>query len=190
LPEAKRTLHATFWDIRAAATAVSAIMAQPVTPCALELMNRDAIGAVRSYCDLDPPAGSGALLMIEVDGPVHCTDHAAESIARAARIAGPVELRSAKDAAEVAVLWRARKALAPALRQIAPKRINEDVVVPVSRLPELIDRLNILSQEMAIPIVNFGHAGNGNTHVNLLVDRDNPEKKPEPTVAWMPCSPW
>jgi D-lactate dehydrogenase len=129
LPEAKRTLHATFWDIRAAATAVSAIMAQPVTPCALELMNRDAIGAVRSYCDLDPPAGSGALLMIEVDGPVHCTDHAAESIARAARIAGPVELRSAKDAAEVAVLWRARKTLAPD----SAKGINEDVVVPVSR---------------------------------------------------------
>ena len=69
-----------------------------------------------------------------------------------------------------------RKALSPKQRQIAPKKINEDVVVPVSRLPELIDGLQALGQKHDIHIVNFGHAGNGNIHVNLLIDPDDPNQ--------------
>ena len=63
-----------------------------------------------------------------------------------------------------------RKALSPALRNVAPKKINEDVVVPVSNIPDLIRGLEQLSRQYAIPIINFGHAGNGNIHVNLLID--------------------
>jgi len=70
-------------------------------------------------------------------------------------------------------LWATRKALSPALRNIAPKKINEDVVVPVSNIPTLIHGLEKLSAEYNIPIVNFGHAGNGNIHVNLLFNPDN-----------------
>jgi D-lactate dehydrogenase len=70
-------------------------------------------------------------------------------------------------------LWRTRRALSPALRNVAPKKINEDVVVPVSRIPDLIEGLEHLSREHAIRIVNFGHAGNGNIHVNLLVAPDD-----------------
>ena len=80
----------------------------------------------------------------------------------------------AHDAAEVESLWAARKALSPALRQLAPKKINEDVVVPVSRLPELIAGLKTLSARHGIPIVSFGHAGNGNMHVNLLYRPEDP----------------
>jgi D-lactate dehydrogenase len=71
-------------------------------------------------------------------------------------------------------LWRTRKALSPALRNIAPKKINEDVVVPVSRIPDLIGGLEALSRRFGVAIVNFGHAGNGNIHVNLLVDPADP----------------
>ena len=73
-------------------------------------------------------------------------------------------------------MWKTRQALAPALRRIAPKRINEDVVVPVSRMAELIDGLERLSRETRIRIVNFGHAGNGNIHVNLLVNPDDSDE--------------
>jgi D-lactate dehydrogenase len=69
-----------------------------------------------------------------------------------------------------------RKALSPALRTIAPNKLNEDVVVPVSRIADLIDGLGALSREYAIPIVNFGHAGNGNVHVNLLYDAQDPRQ--------------
>jgi D-lactate dehydrogenase (quinone) len=174
LPEAKRTLRVAYADIHAAAAAVSAIMAQPVIPCALEIMDAAAIRTVQGYAGLDLPEGVGALLMIEVDGPAACIDHAVSAVAAAAQGQGLVELRRAESAEEVAALWKTRKALSPALRHIAPKKINEDVVVPVSRMGEFIDGLERLSNESGVRIVNFGHAGNGNIHVNLLIDPDDP----------------
>ncbi len=174
LPEATRTLRAAYRDIRSAAAAVAALMAQPVTPCALEFMDAAAIAMVRSYAAVDVPEATGALLMIEVDGPAGCIEDAATAVAAAARNEGLLEVRHARDAAEVEALWRTRKALSPALRQVAPKKINEDVVVPVSRLAEFIDALARLSRETGIRIVNFGHAGNGNIHVNLLMNPDDP----------------
>ncbi len=176
LPEAKRTLRAVYTDAHAAARAVSAIMAQPVVPCALEFMDGAAIALARSYRELDLPANSGALLMIEVDGPASCIAEAQQAVAAAARTPGLIELRLAATAAEVAALWQTRKALSPALRQIAPKKINEDVAVPVSQLGTFIDGLERLGQETGIRIVNFGHAGNGNIHVNLLIDPEDPEE--------------
>jgi D-lactate dehydrogenase len=175
-PEAVRTLRAAYRDIHWAAAAVSAIMAQPVVPCALELMDASAIEMVRGYAGIDAPQATGAILMIEVDGPAACVDWAAESLGSAAGNAGLLELRRAADPAEVAALWKTRKSLSPALRHIAPKKINEDVVVPVSRMGELIEGLERLARETGIRIVNFGHAGNGNIHVNLLVDPDDADE--------------
>jgi len=176
LAEAKRTLRATYGEIHAAAAAVAAIMAQPVTPCSLEFMDGAAIDMVRGFSDLGLPPNTGALLMIEVDGPEHCIDEAAQAVASAARVPGLNEIHTAADAAEVSALWKTRKSLSPALRHIAPKKINEDVVVPVSCIGRVIDGLERLSWETGIRIVNFGHAGNGNIHVNLLVNPDNPDE--------------
>ncbi|WP_386116034.1 FAD-binding oxidoreductase [Thiohalocapsa marina] len=173
---ASRTLRATYRDIHAAARAVAAIMAQPVTPCALEFMDAAALDMVRRFSDLGLPADTGALLMIEVDGPADCVTAAAEAVSAAARDPGLLELRIAADRDEIAALWRTRKALSPALRHVAPKKINEDVVVPVSRMAEFIDGLERLSRDSAIRIVNFGHAGNGNIHVNLLVNPDDADE--------------
>ncbi len=183
LPEAKRTLQAIYRDIRSAAEAVSALMAQPVTPCALEFMDGQAIEMVRRHSDLGLPPEARALLMIEVDGSEAAIDADAETLRRVARNPGCLAVELARDPAEVARLWRTRKALSPALRNVAPKKINEDVVVPVSRLPALIDGLQALSREHGIPIVNFGHAGNGNIHVNLLFDPDDPAQ----AAAAGPC---
>ncbi|MES9880377.1 MAG: FAD-linked oxidase C-terminal domain-containing protein, partial [Sedimenticola sp.] len=176
LAEAKITLQALYRDMHAAADAVSAIMAQPVTPCALEFMDGTAIDMVRSYSDLALPKEAGALLMIEVDGPRHNLEQAAAAVKRAAEVDGVLSVDIAHSDEEVERLWRTRKALSPSLRNVAPKKINEDVVVPVSRIPELITGLEKLSQENDIQIINFGHAGNGNIHVNLLTDPDDPEK--------------
>jgi D-lactate dehydrogenase len=179
LPEAKRTLRATYRDIHAAAMAVSAIMAQPVSPCSLEFMDGASMEVARGHMDLGLPVDTHALLLIEVDGPEHCIDEAARTVARAARVEGVQEVESANDAAELTAMWATRRALAPAMRQIAPKRINEDVAVPVSRMAELIDRLDSLSRETGVRIVNFGHAGNGNIHVNLLVNPNDPDEMAE-----------
>jgi D-lactate dehydrogenase len=177
LPESRRTLQAVYDSVRAAAAAVSRLMAQPITPCALEFMDAQAIEMIRNYSQAKLPQGAGALLMIELDGPEAAMEAAVAKISVAARGEGLLSLAAAKTKDEAAALWATRKALSPALRNIAPNKLNEDVVVPVSRIPELIDGLEKLSREFGIPIVNFGHAGNGNIHVNLLYDTQDPQQE-------------
>lgn len=173
LPESRRTLQAFYHDIEAAAEAVAAIMAQPVIPCALEFIDGAAIEMIRAYSEADLPAEAAAMLMIEVDGPEAWIADAAGAVAEAARVSGLTELRQAATPEAARSLWATRKALSPALRNVAPKKINEDVVVPVSRIPALIRGLDALSRRTGITIVNFGHAGNGNIHVNLLIDPED-----------------
>jgi D-lactate dehydrogenase len=172
LPPLRRGLRLIYADIVAAATAVARIMAQPVTPCALEFMDGEALALLRSR-GLDLPPGE-ALLLVEVDGDAEGIERAAAAVARAAQGAGLNDLQVARDLADSEALWAARKALSPALRALAPKKINEDVVVPVSRLPELIEGVRALSRQHGLRIVNFGHAGNGNIHVNLMYDPAEP----------------
>ena len=172
LPPLRRGLRLIYADIVAAAKAVARIMAQPMTPCALEFMDGEALALVRAR-GLDLPPGE-ALLLVEVDGDADSLERAATAVARAAEGRGLNDLQVARDATDSEALWAARKALSPALRSLAPKKINEDVVVPVSRLPELIEGVRGLSRQHGIRIVNFGHAGNGNIHVNLMYDPAEP----------------
>ncbi|MCW8806563.1 MAG: FAD-binding protein [Rhodanobacter sp.] len=174
-PSAIRTLRATYRDVDCAARAVARVMAQPVTPCALEFIDDVALKLARDHAgDIVPLAG--AMLMIEVDGEPQTLPSAVEAVSRAARGDGLDELRVAETAAETLALWSARKALSPAQRTISPNKINEDVVVPVSRLPELVNGIKQLSAKHDVLVVSFGHAGNGNLHVNLL-PRDDAERE-------------
>lgn len=174
VPEAKKTFRAVYHSVQDAASAISSIMSQPVIPCVLEFIDGNAIDIVRKYSEVDLPKQSGAMLMIEVDGPKAGLDHAVNQVAEAAKNQGLLDLSIAKTDAEIDTLWLARKALAPSLRKVAPKKINEDVVVPVTEMPALIGGLNALSDRYQLPIINFGHAGNGNIHVNLLLDPEKP----------------
>jgi D-lactate dehydrogenase len=173
-PSGLRTLRATYHDVGSAARAVSRIMAQAVTPCALEFIDDVALKLAHDYGGNDVPL-AGAMLMIEVDGEPETLTSAVEAVSMAARGDGLEQLRVAETGAETQSLWAARKALSPAQRTISPNKINEDVVVPVSRLPELVDGIKQLSTKHQLLIVSFGHAGNGNLHVNLL-PRDEAER--------------
>ncbi|PTU32701.1 FAD-binding oxidoreductase [Stenotrophobium rhamnosiphilum] len=169
-PEVTRTLRAAYRDVKSAAEAVARLMGQPQIPSALEFMDGDAVMLAQQHQDSGVPQGTGALLLIEADGAPDSIESAVRAISDAARGDGLIELRTAASSAEAEALWSSRKALSPALRKLAPKKVNEDVAVPVTRLPELIDGLGELSRRHSIRIVNFGHAGNGNIHVNLLAD--------------------
>lgn len=175
-PPLRRTLRACYADAAAAIAAVVRIMGQAELPCALEFMDGQAVRLAQAWQDTGVPDGAGALLLIDVDGGAETVAAVQQAVAAAARGDGLVELRLAADAAEAAALWACRKALSPSLRQLAPKKVNEDVAVPVSRLPELLVLTETLSAEYGLPIVNFGHAGNGNLHVNLLADPENPQQ--------------
>ena len=135
-------------------------------------MDAQAIQLVREHAGVQLPESAQALLMIEIDGPKAALADLAQQTLSAASNSGLLESDAAESEQQIKTLWQARKALSPLLRNLAPKKINEDVVVPVSRMPELIDQLSVLSQRHGIPIVNFGHAGNGNIHVNLLAQAD------------------
>jgi len=173
LPECIQTLQVMYRDINSAAKAIANIMAQAMIPSALEFIDAAAINMIREYSSIELPSNAGAMLMIEVDGSHNSIEYAVDAIELAARNDGMLTFQAARTDKERQALWRTRKALSPALRKIAPKKINEDVVVPVSNIPALLDGLSELSSQYDIPIVNFGHAGNGNIHVNLLVDPSN-----------------
>jgi D-lactate dehydrogenase len=169
-PAARRSLRAVYRDVEAAAAAVARLMAQPVTPSMLEFMDGDCVRLAREVGGADLPAGAGALLMIEADGEPDTLAAAVRALSRAAAGDGLLALDEAPDEASRERLWAARKALSPALRTLAPGKINEDVVVPVSRIPELVAGVGAISRDCGLALVAFGHAGNGNLHVNILYD--------------------
>jgi D-lactate dehydrogenase (quinone) len=181
-PPRRQLLRAAYQDIEAAAAAVARIMQQPALPSALELMDADAVQLAFAYLGEQQPAASaqavptntGALLLIEADGDDETLPGSVRAIAAAAAGHGLLEWRAAADGHEAEALWACRKALSPSLRRLAPKKVNEDVAVPVTRLPALFGGLRALSQSHGLRIVCFGHAGNGNIHVNILANPDDP----------------
>lgn len=173
LPKHTGGLTAEFVDTYSCAKAIAAIMAQPYTPSALEFLDNGALNLIRNKHKNLLPENAKAYLMIEVDGSQQEIIEATEAILQACQVEGLIE---AKPAHDTKALWAARKALSPLLKDIAPKKINEDIAVPVSHLPELLTGLEKLSAQYQISNVNFGHAGNGNIHVNLLVNPDNAEE--------------
>jgi D-lactate dehydrogenase len=182
LPLQHASLRASYVDVASAAAAVARIMAQPVAPSMLEFMDAACIRLVREVGGADI-ADAGALLMIEADGDAATLPQAIATLERAARGDGLLAIDGAADEASGEALWAARKALSPALRTIAPGKINEDIVVPVSRMPELVAGIEALSREFELPIVAFGHAGNGNLHANLLFDPADPSQAARAAAA-------
>jgi len=178
-PAQRRTLRALYRDVDTAAAAVARLMAQPVAPSMLEFMDGDCVRLAREHMlanadGVELPAEAGAMLLVEADGDADTLPYAVEALARAAEGEGLVAIDDAADEAMRARLWSARKALSPALRTLAAGKLNEDVVVPVSRIPELVAGVQALARESGLPIVTFGHAGNGNLHVNILFEPSDP----------------
>ena len=170
LPKHTGGITAEFADTYSCAKAIAAIMAQPYTPSALEFLDNGALTLIRGRHKNLLPDNARAYLMIEVDGAEQEIAEASQAILAACQVDGLIEAKVAQD---TKALWAARKALSPLLKDIAPKKINEDIAVPVSHLPELLTGLEKLAAQYQIANVNFGHAGNGNIHVNLLVNPDN-----------------
>lgn len=169
-PEGVRTIRALYRSVQGATHAVVRLMGQANTPCALEFADNNCVQIIRNIHPNYLPKDANALVMIEVDGNINLLDSIAKSIIDAATNEELCDILVAQNKLEADTLWQARKSLSQSLRQISPNKINEDIVVPVSKIPELIDYLENLSHQYQFPIVTFGHAGNGNLHVNLLVD--------------------
>lgn len=176
LPEAKLSMSALYNSVDAASAAIVAVMRQSCVPCALEFVDGAALSLIRKHQSIAIAENAQALLMIEIDGPSAALEASMENIIRAATQPGLIDIQSARTDNQQHPLWAARKALSPTLRLLAPKKISEDIAVPVANIPALFKGIDALAQKHAIRIVNFGHAGNGNIHVNLLIDPDDPRQ--------------
>jgi glycolate oxidase len=175
LPEEVITILCTFKNLDEAAKAVSSITSSSIVLRTLEFMDHESILAVENYKPFGLPREAEALLLIEVDGSHVSVSRDADRIASICMsLNGSVSI--AEDTYSKNQLWEARRAISPALYQIKPTKINEDIVVPRGRVPEMLQALREISAKYNITIANFGHAGDGNIHVNVMTDRNNEEE--------------
>ncbi|RJQ53432.1 MAG: FAD-binding protein [Nitrospiraceae bacterium] len=175
LPGETATLLCTFSKINDAALTVSGITSSRITPRVLEFMDKESVSAVENYGHYGLPADAEALLLIEVDGSRASVAEEADRIAFICAsnngnvsVAGDIYARKR--------LWEARRAISPALYRIRPTKINEDIVVPRGRVPEMLQALTDISEKHKVKIVNFGHAGDGNIHVNVMTDKNDKDE--------------
>ena len=177
-PEAVMTLLTAFPDVSTASRAVARIMASRITPSTLEFMDRSAIECVKESIGEELTEGVAALLLVEVDGDELSVGRQAEKLAEVCRRAGALYVRKAETTEEREALWKVRRSLSPAIMKIRPLKINEDVSVPRMKIPELIVGVEEIARQHDVIMVNFGHAGDGNIHVNILVDpKDKDERE-------------
>jgi glycolate oxidase len=176
-PLVQATLRAAFTDVAFAAAAVAEIVRRRIVPSALELIDGECLEAVARYLEVRSlaPAGTAAMLLIEVDGAPETVAAEAEGVAAACRAAQATEVLRASGEEERAEIWRVRRDLTYALKLIAPIKFNHDIVVPKGRIPELFSLVARLRQEHGVRIPCFGHAGDGNIHVNIMLADDADE---------------
>ncbi len=170
-PAAARTLRAVFPDVDTAVNAVLGMVADGIVPAAIEIIDNECLAAIAA-AGAEPlaPPGAAVLLLIEVDGSPAAVDADLARVLAACRSAGASDLRAARDGEEREALWRVRRDLSPALRSLAPLKINHDVVVPRARVPALFRAVASLRAESGLRMACFGHVGDGNIHVNFLLD--------------------
>jgi glycolate oxidase len=183
LPKAKRTMLAMFPNIEAAATTVSQIISSRIIPTTLEFMDNATIRCVEDYLHMGLPVEAGALLIIEVDGAPEVLNGEVGEIQKICQANRAIETKVAKDDKEAEELWKARRAVSSAVVKLNPTKINEDVTVPRSKVANLLRQMEAISKKHNLIIVNFGHAGDGNIHVNVLIDRRKPGEEERAHLA-------
>jgi glycolate oxidase len=177
LPEARHTSLAVFASAEAACQCVASFADAAMMPAALELLDRASINAIEDFEPSGLPRSAGALLIIEVDGLRETVAREAEIVRDVCRASGAIDFRAAASEQEAAAIWEVRRKLSPAVKRTGVRKINEDVVVPRSRIPELLAFIEEIGSRYGFLIPTFGHAGDGNLHVNVMLQRDDQEER-------------
>ncbi len=176
LPREKRTLLAFYRTLVDTVRASNAVRASGAEPSVLEFMDKSCIDTVREYAGVKVPDGTGALLLVEVDGSAEDVDEAARVIERTLASLDPVEVRSASGDREREALWKLRKSTSPAIARIAPLKFNEDICVPISKIPDICRFVEELGHRRDVKVVSFGHSGDGNLHINFMTSHERSEE--------------
>jgi glycolate oxidase len=175
LPRARVTAVASFPRLTAASQAVSRIMASGILPATLELMDGTTINVVEDFLNAGLPRQAEAMLLLEQDGGDEAAARAdVQRMAEICRSLGAADVTVATSAAERDRLWAARRAVSPALGRLRPNKLGEDIVVPKTAIPDMIQAVRDIAARYELPIPVFGHAGDGNLHPNILFDLRDP----------------
>ena len=169
-PAAVRTLLAGFAHTDAAGAAVSGTIGAGILPAAIEMMDAITIDAAEKAVGANYPPGAGAVLIVELDGPVEQVEEDLAAVEALCRRHGASEVRVASDPADRAAVWRGRKAAFAAMGRVSPNYYVQDGVVPRTRLPQVLRRIDELSLEHGLRVGNVFHAGDGNLHPLVLYD--------------------
>ncbi|MEU4620889.1 FAD-linked oxidase C-terminal domain-containing protein [Actinoplanes sp. NPDC023801] len=170
LPETVRTLLAAFRSTDQAGAATSAIIAAGVVPAAIEMMDALSIEAAEAAVHCGYPAGAGAVLIVELDGPAAEVEAQFDEVSRLCDENGAFETRVAADDTERQLIWRGRKSAFAAVGRISPDYIVQDGVIPRTALPEVLRRISAVAAEHGVRVANVFHAGDGNLHPLVLFD--------------------
>ena len=173
-PETSITLMALFKNVEDAARAVSAIIRNKIVPAKLEFMDRGSIECVNRYQNLGFSADTEALLLIELDGDPAAVENAAGNVVNICSEQYSFRVERATNVQEASKLWEVRRAVSSSLLVLNLTKMNEDVVVPRSKIPDLIRRMEEIKKKYQLTIISFGHAGDGNIHVNVMYDEKIP----------------
>ncbi len=176
LPATRKTIQAIYNRLEGAATTVARIIASKILPAALEFMDRGAIVCVEDFLKIGLPVDAEAILLVEVDGDPHVVTKDAGKIQDICSKCGANRVEVAGDRESEENLWKARRAISPSLLRINPAKINEDITVPRSKVPNILRKINHIAKRSGLNIVNFGHAGDGNIHVNIMIDKKKEEE--------------
>lgn len=177
LPEARQTILAFFDQMALATRTVVEILQARILPSALEFMDQASITCVEEYLHLGLPTRAQALLLIEVDGDREATARQGEMIQQICQGLGATGVKKAAGTQEAEELWKARRAISPAVFRLRPNKINEDIVVPRDKIPEAVERFQKIGRGLDLLVISFGHAGDGNIHVNVMFDGKKPGEK-------------
>jgi glycolate oxidase len=171
-PPAAATVLAVFADVPAAGSAISALLRGGIRPRVLELADRHSIDHVRPKSRYRFPPNAGAIVLIEVDGEADAMPAMMEQIGLRCDDLGALDVVAATEPAERRAVWEARRLISPSLKQAYRVKVAEDVCVPRGRIIEMLARIDRVSADAGIPAAVFGHAGDGNLHINLLSNDD------------------
>jgi glycolate dehydrogenase FAD-linked subunit len=174
-PESVQTLLAGFESTDAAGVAVSDIVAEGILPAAVEMMDKLTIEAAEKAVAPGYPAGAGAVLLVELEDVAAQVEQDTAEVERICAERGAFEIRVASDAAARALLWKGRKSAFAAMGRVATDYYVQDGVVPRTRLPEVLRRIEDLSREHGLRVGNVFHAGDGNLHPLVLYDAEQGE---------------
>src|SRR3989440_10406627 len=174
LPPVQKTLMAVYPDVETASNAVSAIVRSGILPAAIEMMDKLSIQAIEAASHAGYPLDAGAVLLLEVDGIPDLVDDLGERMGNACRESGASEVRVAKNEAERQALWKGRKGAFSAMGRLSPDFYVMDGVVPRTRLPETLAKIDAITARTGFKICNVFHAGDGNLHPLVLFDAFKP----------------